>query len=221
MNKLKLLIIICEEDCAKNIKDIYKKNNISMNFLIKGNGTASSSILEYFGLAETKKDIHLAIIPDYLENKLLDRINKILNQKDLGGGIVFSISLTSANKFLLDQFENKEDIKETEIMKEVKHHLIITIVLEGHLEQVMSSAKKMGAQGGTVIRGRGLGNKDAVKLFGFEIEPGREVILNVVDSEIKNKVMEEITRVVGIKTPGKGICISLPVDNVMGLGNKQ
>lgn len=219
MNKLKLLIIICEEDYDKNIKDIYKKNNISMKFLVKANGTASSSILEYFGLVETKKDIHLAIIPGYLENELLEQINKVLNKKKIGAGIAFLISLTSANKYLLDQFENKEDVKETEIMKEVKHHLIITIVLEGHLEQVMSAAKKMGAQGGTVVRGRGLGNKDAVKLFGFEIEPGRDVILTVVDSEIKNKVMEEITRVVGIKTPGKGICISLPVDNVIGISN--
>ena len=31
--------------------------------------------------------------------------------------------------------------------------------------------------------------------------------------------MEEITKVAGIKTPGKGICISLPVDNVIGISN--
>lgn len=217
MTKLKLLIIICEENCEKKIKNIYLKNNIFMKFLIKGNGTASSSILEYFGLLETKKDIHLSIIPDYLEAKILNQINKNLNINDLGLGIAFCISLTSANKYLLNGFENKKDIKENEMMKEVKNHLIITIVLEGHLEQVMSAAKKMGAQGGTVIRGHGLGNKDAVKLFGFEIEPGREIVLNVVDTKIKKQVMEEITKTVGIKTPGKGICIALPVDAVTGM----
>ena len=59
------------------------------------------------------------------------------------------------------------------------------------------------------------------KLFGFEIEPGREIILNVVDKEIKNKVMEEITKTVSIKTPGKGICISLPVDSAIGISDKS
>lgn len=98
-----------------------------------------------------------------------------------------------------------------------KYHLIITIVSEGYLEQVMDAAKKAGAQGGTVIRGRGLGNKEAEKLFGFKLEPGRDLILNVVEDNIKNKVMEEITKAVGIKTSGKGICMSLPVDNAIGI----
>jgi len=84
----------------------------------------------------------------------------------------------------------------------------------------MTAAKKRGATGGTVIRGRGLGNKEALKLFGFEIEPGREVILNVVEEKIKNVVMEEITKEVGIKTPGKGVCLSIPVDNIIGI-NKE
>jgi len=106
-------------------------------------------------------------------------------------------------------------------MNEKKYHLIITIVLEGHLEQVMAAAKRVGAQGGTVIRGRGLGNKEAEKLLGFTIEPGRELVLNVVDESIKNKVMEEITKDVGIKTPGKGIVLSLPVDNAIGIDNEK
>ena len=104
-------------------------------------------------------------------------------------------------------------------MREIKHHLVVTIVLEGNLEQVMVAAKRAGAQGGTVIRGRGLGNKETEKIFGFEIEPGREVVLNVVNNDIKNKVMEEITKTVGINTPGKGICFSMPIDSAVGLGD--
>lgn len=220
MTKLKLLITISNEGYEQKIKEIYSKNKISLSILTHGSGTASSSLLNYFGLAETKKYINLAIIPDYLEIKLLEQINKILNMKHPGTGIVFSLSLTSANKYLLDNFEEKEIKKESGIMNKTKFHLIITIVSEGHLEQAIAAAKRMGAQGGTVIRGRGLGNKDAIKLFGFEIEPGREVILNVVEEDIKNKVMKEITETVGIKTPGKGICISLPVDNAIGINDK-
>ena len=217
MTKLKLLTIISDDRYERKIKEIYKKNNVSFKLLTHGNGTASPSLLDYFGLIETKKDIHLSLIPDYLEGKILKQIYNSLNMNNLGTGIAFTISLSSANKFLVDGLEDKITYEE-EIMNKEKHHLIITIVLEGYLEQAISAAKKVGAPGGTVIRGRGLGNEEAVKLFGFEIEPGRELILNVVSDEIKNAVMEEITKTVGIKTPSRGICISIPVDNVIGIG---
>lgn len=218
MSVLKLLVIISEEGYEKEFKKIYDKYSISLKIVTHAKGTASSSLLEYFGLTETDKSINLAVIPNYSENDILNEVNNVLNIKKHGMGIAFTISISSSNKFLLDNFKN--NMKEGVIMNDVNYHLIITIVLEGNLELVMNAAKKMGATGGTVIRGRGLGNKEALKLFGFEIEPGREVVLNVVEEKIKNAVMEEITKEVGIKTPGKGVCLSIPVDNIIGI-NKE
>lgn len=214
MAKLKLMVTILDFSYQDVLKDIYDKFNINLNMTIQAKGTASSSLLNYFGLSETKKVVNLAIIPDYLELEVLKEVDKSLNIKHPGTGIVFSISLSGANKFLLDGYDiSKENVN----MNERRYHLIITIVLEGHLDKVMSAAKRVGAQGGTVIRGRGLGNKEATKLFGFEIEPGRDLVLNVVEDNIKTKVMEEITKDVGIKTPCKGICLSIPVDNAIGI----
>ncbi len=218
MTKLKLLFTISGEECEEQLKDIYRKNNIKIKTVTYGSGTASPSLLDYFGLAETKKHINLAIIPDYIEDKILHQINKKLHLDSLGKGISFTVSIVSANKFLVDGFDTMESEEKGDNMKDdKKYYLIITIVLEGHLNQVMDAAKRVGARGGTVIRGRGLGNKEVVKLFGFEIEPGRELVLNIVEDVIKNKVMEEITKEVGIKTAGKGICIALPVDEVVGM----
>lgn len=219
MTKLKLLVTISLVGHEEHLKNLYDKYNIALKSVIQAKGTASSSLLNYFGLAETVKNVNLAVIPDYLESTLLNEVNETLNIEHPGTGIVFTISLTGANKFLLDSFEDKE----TEVvhMSDKKYHLIITIVLEGYLEQVMAAAKRVGAQGGTVIRGRGLGNKEAEKLFGFAIEPGRELVLNVVEDSIKNKVMEEITKDVGIKTPGRGIVLSIPVDNAIGIDNEK
>jgi len=220
MSILKLLVIISEEGYEKDFKKIYDKYNINLKIVTRAKGTASSSLLEYFGLTETNKSVNLAVIPNCSEIDILNEINDILNIKKHGRGIAFTLPLSSSNKFLLDNFKKNDSIKEAVIMNESKYHLIITIVLEGNLELVMTAAKKRGATGGTVIRGRGLGNKEALKLFGFEIEPGREVILNVVEEKIKNVVMEEITKEVGIKTPGKGVCLSIPVDNIIGI-NKE
>ena len=136
-----------------------------------------------------------------------------------GNGIVFTIPISSSNKFLSDSYINSELNESGEEMKvsNEKYHLIVTIVMEGYLEQVMAAAKRGGANGGTVIKARGLANIIPTKILGFNIEPERELILNIVSDDIKNKVMEEISKEVGIKTPGKGVCISLPISSAIGI----
>lgn len=104
-----------------------------------------------------------------------------------------------------------------EKQKAQKYHLIITIVSEGYLELVMSAVKKAGCSGGTNLKGRGLSGLNAAGILGFNIEPEKDIVLNIVSEKDKTKVMEAITNEVGIKTPGKGVCISLPVDDVIGL----
>ena len=44
---------------------------------------------------------------------------------------------------------------------EFQHEVIFCIVNSGYSEQVMESAKKLGARGGTVLTARGTANKDA------------------------------------------------------------
>lgn len=218
MVNIKLLFAILSDDKDKQMKSILNKNNISVQCVTHGVGTASPSLLDYFGLAETKKSVYFSIIPDYLSEKIFNQINMEFNIELPGTGIVFTVPISSSNKYLSTIFEKNKKIEEINVMNNKdKYHLIVTIVLEGHLEQVMNAAKKAGATGGTVIRGRGLGNKEAVKFLGFELEPERDVVLNIVEEKIRKEVMEEITKAVGIKTKGKGICVSLPIDSAIGI----
>ena len=105
-------------------------------------------------------------------------------------------------------------------MNKVKQHLIVTIVNEGYAEKVMSFAKKKGATGGTTLSGRGLETEKAIKFLNISIEPEKDVVLNLVPSDKKNDIMNEIVEGCGLKTPGAGICFSLPVDNVIGLSKQ-
>lgn len=218
MVNIKLLFAILNDGYDKKIKSIFNKHNISAQFVTHGVGTASPSLLDYFGLTETKKSVYFSIIPDYLSTKILNQINKEFNIELPGTGIVFTVPISSSNKYLSTIFDKNKKVEEKNVMdSKDKYHLIVTIVLEGHLEQVMTAAKKAGATGGTVIRGRGLGNKEAIKFLGLELEPERDVVLNIVEEKIKKEVMEEITKVAGIKTKGKGVCIALPIDSAIGI----
>ena len=219
MVNLMLLVLIYSEGNDKKINSILNKFGVKVKTVTNASGTASASVLDYFGLAETKKDVYFAIIPDYLEHNILSKLKNAFKFEEIGTGITFTIPISSSNKFLMDSFKKSDVEEKVKDMKEDnnKYHLIITIVLEGYLEQAMAAAKKAGATGGTVIKGRGLANLVPAKVLGFNIEPEREVILNVVEDESKQKVMEEITSAVGIKTGGKGVCIALPISDAIGL----
>ena len=216
MVNIKLLFIILDEGYDKKIKNLLNKFGIKIKTVSNARGTASLSVLNYFGLTETEKEVFLAVIPDYLSEELLLKINDAFKLNTIGKGIAFTVRILSSNKFISKSFP-KEKRSESLMTKQKKYHLVVTIVSEGYLEQVMKAAKKAGSSGGTAIKGRGLNESKRAKILGFDIEPERDIVLNLVTEEDKTKVMEAITKEVGIKTKALGICISLPVDEAIGL----
>lgn len=109
-------------------------------------------------------------------------------------------------------------MEKTEKTNKKEHHLIVTIITEGFAEVVMNTAKKAGAGGGTLIRGRSLYQKNSQRMFlGFSIEPEKDVILIAADSSIKNDIMNAIVKETGLKTKGGGTVFSLPISDAIGL----
>lgn len=222
MTNIKLLFTIIDAGSSKKIKHLLNRFGIRIKTVTNASGTASSNILNYLGLAETKKEIFMAVVPDDLSSKILNKINSEFNLAKAGTGISFTIPISSANKYLSESFIDNNSNRGESNMKNkisIEYHLIITIVSEGYLEQVMAAAKRAGSSGGTAIKGRGLSDLKHVKILGFNIQPEKDIVLNIVSEKDKTKVMEEITKEVGIKTRGKGVCISLPIDDVVGLSS--
>lgn len=95
--------------------------------------------------------------------------------------------------------------------------VILCIVNDGFSEDVMETAKEFGARGGTVLHARGTVSKEAEKLFNISIQPEKEIVMILVPSSIKDKILHGLYKMVGLDTPGQGIAFSLPVDEVVGL----
>ena len=102
-------------------------------------------------------------------------------------------------------------------MSASKHEMIMCIVNAGFSETVMEAAKSAGARGGTILNGRGTANKEAESLFHIAIQPEKEVVMILVDKEIKDAVLHALYQKAGLDTMGQGIAFSLPVDEVVGL----
>ena len=221
MINIKLLCLILDEGCHKKTNSVLSRLGIRFKTVSNASGTASPSILDYFGLAETRKELFLAVIPENLKYKVLEKLNNVFHLEREGTGIGFILPISSSNKFLSESFNKIDMVGDDDNMaKSKKYHLIITIVYEGYLEKVMTAAKRAGCNGGKVMKGRSLNDLMPSKILGFNIEQERDVVLNIVEEKNKTKVMEEISKEAGIKTTGKGVCFSIPIEATMGLDNK-
>lgn len=102
-------------------------------------------------------------------------------------------------------------------MSEIRHEMIMCIVNAGFSEEVMASARKAGVRGGTVIHGKGTANKEAEAFFHISIQPDKDVVLMLVDQNIKDDVLHALYKDIGLNTNGQGIAFSLPVDDAVGI----
>lgn len=96
-------------------------------------------------------------------------------------------------------------------------NLLVSIVSKGDAEDVMIFAKKAGAEGGTILGGRGAGIHDGLKIFGIPFEPEKEVVLILIDQEKTTPVLRAIYDGMEMQKPGKGIIFVLDVDKVAGI----
>ena len=101
-----------------------------------------------------------------------------------------------------------------------KKELIVCIINNGYADLVMNAARRTGARGGTTFHARGTGNPDIEKFFGISISPDKEVVLIVIDKEIKDEVVTAIYKDAGLDTKGQGIVFTLPVDDFV-VNNKK
>ena len=99
----------------------------------------------------------------------------------------------------------------------IQYDLIITIVNRGFSSDVIDVSKEAGAEGGTILHGRGSGIHDTTKLFGICIEPEKEVVLTLIDKTKTDAVVNAISNKVNINKPGKGIVFVIDVKRVAGI----
>lgn len=102
---------------------------------------------------------------------------------------------------------------------DIRRDLIITIVNKGLSSDVIDASKEAGAEGGTILHGRGSGIHDTAKLFGIRIEPEKEVILTLVDCKLTDIVIDSISKKINIHKPGKGVLFVLDVKRTAGINH--
>ena len=101
------------------------------------------------------------------------------------------------------------------------HEVIFAIVNSGYAQEAMDIAREQGVRGGTILNARGVAREEAAAFFGITIHAEKEILMMVVDKDIRDKVLNALYQEMGMAKAAQGIVFSLPVSDVAGLAPKM
>lgn len=220
MGNLYLMTTIVDRKIVKRYLDLYQENNLHVMFLSLGFGTAANDILDYLGLESTEKAVAFSVLEENNWSHIKKQLEKKLKIDAPGGGIAFTIPLSSiggkkALQFLLESQDYQK--KEESTLQNTTHELIVVIAEQGYTNLIMDAAREAGAYGGTVIHAKGTGMEAAEKFMGVSLAAEKEVLYIVTRAEQKNAIMQAIMQKAGLDSKAKAITFSLPVTDTAGL----
>ena len=102
-------------------------------------------------------------------------------------------------------------------MKTDNHEVIFAIVNSGYAEEAMTIAREMGARGGTILNARGVAREDEAAFFGITIHAEKEILMLVVEKEIRDSILNALYQRMGMDKKAQGVVFTLPVSDAAGL----
>ena len=220
MGNIYLMTTVVDRKIINKYLDLYRENNLYVMFLTLGYGTASNDVLDYLGLDSTEKAVAYSVVEEDTWITVKKALEKKLRIDAPGGGIAFTIPLSSVGgkktlQFLLETTDYQK--REESTLKNTTHDLIVVIAEQGYTNLIMDAAREAGAYGGTVVHARGTGIEAAEKFMGITLSEEKEIIYIVTKSNEKNAIMKAIMEKAGTDSKAKSVCFSLPVTDTAGL----
>jgi len=191
-----------------------KQHGITGGTIFLGKGTIKNSILEFLELSEGRREIVLMAAEKNTAYNALDELNKQFRFDIPNHGIAFC---TSISKIIGAKNLVAENIEESRGVENSMYNLIIVVVDRGQAEFVVEAANKAGSRGATIINGRGSGIHETSKLFSMEIEPEKEIVLIISQSNLTEAIASSIREKLRIDEPGKGIIFIQDINKTYGL----
>ena len=102
-------------------------------------------------------------------------------------------------------------------MRTDNHEVIFAIVNSGFAEEAMDVAREQGVRGGTILNARGVAREKEATFFGITVHAEKEILMMVVEKDIRDKVLNALYSRMGMANKAQGIAFSLPVSDVAGL----
>lgn len=216
--RMMLLLTITRRGEGSFIVNSLNSHGIPWHLRAVGQGTASSEMMDILGIGSRDKDIVISLAARRAAESFTMELesNPTLGR---GHGIMMIIPLEAINNLtavLASRAAGKLNVQEADItMKnEYKHSLVLIAVNRGYADEVMQAARKAGATGGTVIKAN-LADNESGELLGITLEEERDIVAIMVPDTIRDTLMENVNRELGMRSDAQAIICSVGVDKAM------
>lgn len=220
MSELYMQVTITSRKLTKNFTEFYNEVGLPVSVTTVGYGTASSEILDYFGLDGSEKSIMFHFVTDETWKTVKRQLRMKMRIDIPGIGIAFLVPLSSiGGKKALDYLTASQKFVKGEesSLRDTKYELLVAIANQGYTELIMDAARKVHASGGTVVHAKGTGSHLAEKFMGVTLVPEKEMVFIVVRKDRKNAIMQAIMDEAGTGTKAGAVVFSLPVTDTAGM----
>ena len=214
LNSLEAYCIIVNCGQANKVLKYAKKYGITGGTVFLGLGTSKhSKILNFLDLTDMRKEILLMLVDQETVRNSFDAVATKFKFHKANHGIAFTMPVSQILGSHLYPGPYSPHSKESDSMFKA----IFIIVDRGKAEDVMVSANKAGARGGTIINARGSGIHETTKVFNMEISPEKEVVLILANQEDTKNITNQIIEDLDINKPGNGIIFVQDINQAYGL----
>lgn len=209
-------LVCCVVNCGHGTKalGIAKHHGVKGGTICIGKGTIKNKLLELLDLNDIRKEIVFMVAEKEAAFEAMEALNKEMAFHKPNHGIAFSFSVINYIGTKHCKYYNRTESKE---MNEQVYNAIFTVVDKGLAEDVIETATKAGARGGTIINARGSGINETGILFAMPIEPEKELVLILAKDDITKHITTAIRKGLNIDEPGHGVIFIIPVNESYGL----
>lgn len=217
MNKRPMVLLsIVERDKGKKLIKEFENLNIKVNFQCVGMGTAPTEMMDIFGIGSKEKDIIISLGTENVIKDMMSNFGTVFESHSKYGGLTIVMKVSAAGRVLTEilSFNNDKISEKGNGPMKNEHHnnLIVISVNEGYADEVMEVARKAGATGGTVIKGRLANIEQFLDLGKTDVDNEREILCILAPLKTGAQIMEDVNREFGTTSPANGIIVAIPTE---------
>lgn len=191
-----LLFTILNHGQGEHFVEVARECGAPGATIFPAKGSATNALLRVLGLGDTSKDVVLIVDQD----DLFEKIESKAVEDDKINGVIAVIGCNG----------------ERTMSKTWK--MVTVIVNDGFSEDIMETARKAGATGGTIAHARGTASKDQEEHFmGMTIVPEKEMVFILCEADKADEIVDAINSMDCLKEPGMGIIFTQDVKKFTNL----
>lgn len=208
MHKTNCIVSIVERDKVNRVLSVYEENGCCpfLEFLAKG--TASNEMLDLLGFSTDKRAIVLSLADEKTSQNFIRELKTRERIQLHTKGIVFVCPVNAISSGLYFMMSKSIHHSESEEIREMNHDsLVLVSINQGYSNDVIHTAKKYGAKGGTVFKANWRNDECLENEFHKE----KEILAIVTTVEKKKELIQHIHQEHGPESKAQALIIAVPV----------